>query len=579
MANERFAHRVFVDFEFVSRPGEWPDVVCCAYRIDDEPTCVLWRDRLESTPPYPIGDDTVVVSFTQAEWSCHLALYWKLPKHVIDLNCELRMLSNGFKLPAGHSLIGFCRWLGLDAGDAAIKDAIRTRIIKGWPFTPEEKDLILKYAGSDVDILALLFGRIEHHLDADRALHRGDWSWVSAVMEHRGVPINGPLFREIADPATWNALRDALVPQLDRAGIYIAHNDGTYHFSFECFEEFLSDRNIPWLRTEEGRLSTKDKVFEDLAKGHPELESLRQLRHIRDKMRTIDLAVGKDDRNRTVLWPFKAKSGRTQPAASQWSFSPAVWTRNLIEPGRGMAISYVDYSSMEFLIAAAKSHDPLMHKFYENDPYLSFAKHIGAAPSDATKQSHGKLRDRYKTGLLAIQYGVSYVTLAAKLGITQVAAQAMIDQHHELFSTYWAWAENWLAWALDHGIMWTHMDWRCAVGDVELKTRSIINWPVQSIGGDILRISCIWATKRGLRLCAPVHDAILIEASADRIGRNVELLQAIMARASSLVLGGPTLRTDAKTIVYPEHYSDSRGDEIWSHVTGLLEHMRKGAPR
>jgi hypothetical protein len=120
------------------------------------------------------------------------------------------------------------------------------------------------------------------------------------------------------------------------------------------------------------------------------------------------------------------------------------------------------------------------------------------------------------------------------------------------------------------------MDWRCVVGDVELKTRSIINWPVQSIGGDILRTSCIWATKRGLWLCAPVHDALLIEAPIDRIDRHVQLLQDIMARTSSLVLGGPTLRTDAKIVRYPEHYTDSRGDEIWAHVTGLLE-RRMGA--
>jgi DNA polymerase I len=173
---------------------------------------------------------------------------------------------------------------------------------------------------------------------------------------------------------------------------------------------------------------------------------LRQLKHIRDKMRSVELAVGDDDRNRTVLWPFKAKNGGTQPAASAWAFSPAVWMRNLIRPGPGMAISYVDYSQMEFLIAAAKS--------------------------------------------LAIQYGVSSVTLAAKLGVSQVAAQAMIDQHHELFSTYWRWADDWLAWALDHGIMWTNVDWQCVVGDVELKTRAIINWPVQSVGGDILRMAC-----------------------------------------------------------------------------------------
>ena len=199
----------------------------------------------------------------------------------------------------------------------------------------------------------------------------------------------------------------------------------------------LKTEGIPWPLTEDGRLSTEAKVFDDLSKGHQQLEGLRQLKHIRDKMRSVELAVGGDDRNRTVLWPYKAKSGRTQPAASAWAFSPAVWMRNLIEPAEGMAISYVDYSSMEFLIAAAKSRDPLMLKFYENDPYLSFAKHVGATPSWATKHTHGPLRDRYKTGLLAIQYGVACVTLAAKLGVSQVAAQAMIDQHHELFSTYW----------------------------------------------------------------------------------------------------------------------------------------------
>jgi DNA polymerase-1 len=576
MANEgRFVHRVFVDFEFAQRPDKRPDVVCCAYKIDDQPTRIIWRDQLGETPPYPIGHDAVVVSFTQAEWSCHLALRWKLPKHVIDLNCELRLASNGLKLPAGQSLIGFCRWLGVEAGDAAVKDAIRGRIIAGGPFSPEEKAMILKYAGSDVDILALLFDRIELHLDYDRALYRGDWSWVSALMENYGVPINGSLFRQIADPTTWNALRDALVPELDPAGIYVKHNDGSYHFNFGHFGEYLEAQGIPWPLTEDGRLSTTAKVFEDMTKGHSQLEGLRQLKHVRDKMRAVELSVGDDNRNRTVLWPYKAKSGRTQPAASQWIFSPAVFLRNLIEPGPGRAISYVDYSSMEFLVAAAKSRDPLMLKFYENDPYLSFAKHVGAAPQHATKHTHGPLRDCYKIGLLAIQYGVAAVTLAAKLGVSQVAAQSMIDQHHELFSTYWAWAEDWLAWALDHGIMWTHVDWQCIVGDVELKTRTIINWPVQSIGGDILRLSCIWATKRGLRLCAPVHDAILLESPVDVIDRDVQLLRDIMARASSLVLGGPALRTDAKIVRHPDHYTDSRGDEIWAHVTQLLERMQR----
>ena len=148
--------------------------------------------------------------------------------------------------------------------------------------------------------LAFCSTQVEPHLDYDRALYRGDWSWVSALMEHRRA-INGPLFRQIANPVTWSAMRDALVPELDRAGIYVPHNDGTTISASIASTNILTAKNIAWPRTKTGRLSTESKVFENIAKGHPELEDLRQLRHIRDKMRAVDLAVGDDDRNRTVL--------------------------------------------------------------------------------------------------------------------------------------------------------------------------------------------------------------------------------------------------------------------------------------
>ena len=92
-----------------------------------------------------------------------------------------------------------------------------------------------------------------------------------------------------------------------------------------------------------------------MCKALPQLEDLRQLRHARDKMRKIKLAVGADDRNRTVLWPFQSKTSRTQPKASRWIFSPAVWLRSLIKPTPGMAIAYIDCSGMEFQIAAVLS--------------------------------------------------------------------------------------------------------------------------------------------------------------------------------------------------------------------------------
>ena len=67
---------------------------------------------------------------------------------------------------------------------------------------------------------------------------------------------------------------------------------------------------------------------------------------------------------------------------------------------------------MEFLNAAALSDghcgptNPMLDMYRSGDPYLSFAKRVGAAPAWATKKTHEELRDRYKVGLLAVQYGM-----------------------------------------------------------------------------------------------------------------------------------------------------------------------------
>ena len=128
---------------------------------------------------------------------------------------------------------------------------------------------------------------------------------------------------------------------------------------------------------------------------------------------------------------------------------------------------------------------------------------------------------------------------------------------------------------LQTGMMSSAMGWTCRTGVLELNERSIRNWPVQTAGADILRIACIMATRRGIRLLATVHDAVLIEAPVERIEADVALMREIMRRASRVVLnasasGRHELRTDAKSIRYPDRYSDPRGAGIWDHVLELL---------
>src|SRR5262249_22155817 len=106
------------------------------------------------------------------------------------------------------------------------------------------------------------------------------------------------------------------------------------------------------------------------------------------------LAVGDDGRNRTLLSPFPARAGANQPSNSRFIFGPAVWLRSLIKPPPSYAVAYVDWSQQEFGIAAALSGDPAMQAAYNSgDPYLAFAKQVGAVPEDATKASHGPVRE------------------------------------------------------------------------------------------------------------------------------------------------------------------------------------------
>src|SRR5262249_29781067 len=291
----------------------------------------------------------------------------------------------------GKGLIGALRYYGLDAIGTKQKDAMRECILKGWPFTPEEQQKILAYCYSDIDALLRLLPKILSDPDFELAvaLHHGEFAATSALMEYRGVPVDMEIFTQLADKNTWRAVRDDMVPTIDaRYGVYVRNAAGDWTFNMERFAAYLTREGIGWPLLESGKFNMKRKTFEDMSKGWPQLEELRQLRHARDKMRKVKLAVGTDGRNRTVLWPFKAKTSRTQPKASQWIFSPAVWLRSLIKPEPGMAVAYVDWSSMEFMVGACHANDPVMIEFYRNDPYLSFPKRVGAAPSWATKQTH-----------------------------------------------------------------------------------------------------------------------------------------------------------------------------------------------
>ena len=118
------------------------------------------------------------------------------------------------------------------------------------------------------------------------------------------------------------------------------------------------------------------------------------------------------------------------------------------------------------------------------------------------------------------------------------------------------------------GELVTTFGWRLRIqGDVN--PRSVANFPVQANGAEMLRLACCMATEQGIRVCAPVHDALLVEGPAEKIEEVVGQTQAVMEEAGHLVLGGFGLRSDAEIVTWPDRYVDKRGELMWHTVLGI----------
>jgi hypothetical protein len=370
---------------------------------------------------------------------------------------------------------------------------------------------------------------------------------------------------------------------LRRAAELVALGSGNYggrplSFSSTRFAAWLSQAGIPWPRLPSGALDLSDDAFRQMARQYPAVAPLRELRHSLSQLRLNELAVGSDGRNRCLLSAFASRTSRNQPSNSKFIFGPSVWLRGLIQPGAGRAVAYLDWGQQEFGIAAALSGDTAMMAAYTSgDPYLAFAKQAGAVPPDATKTSHKVERERFKVCALAVQYGMGDKSLAEALGQPEICARNLLQLHRETYPKFWRWSQAAVDHAMLHGYLYTVFGWRVHVG-AEVNPRSLANFPMQANGAEMLRLACCLATERGIEVCAPIHDALLIEADADAIEQAVADCGEAMREASEIVLSGFALRTDTKIIRHPERYSDPRGEHMWELVSELLTTQKQGVP-
>jgi DNA polymerase family A len=560
-----FKSVIAIDFEFSAPNGERPLVVCLVAKdLVSGKTWRIFQDDLNQMrkPPYPANSETLIVAYyASAEMNCYLSLNWAFPEYLLDLFTEFRCLTNGKKLSAGGaSLLGALSYFGLSGIEALEKEGMRELAMRGGQYSKKEQSALLNYCESDVLAVERLILAMLPFIDLPRAYYRGRYMKTAALMEYNGIPVDTNALSQLRDK--WDEIQYKLIAQIDKE--FQVYEDKT--FKTQRFADYLIRNHMSWPTLPTGNLDLSDDTFKDMCKTYPQLSPLRELRVTLSRMRLSTLAVGRDGRNRCLISAFRAKTGRNQPSNAQFIFGPSTWLRSLIKPKQGVGVAYIDWSQQEFGIAAALSGDELMKEAYASgDPYLAFAKQAGTVPLDATKESHPKQREQFKACVLAVQYGMGAESLAARIDLPVIKARELLCLHRQTYRKFWEWSDAALDYAMLNGKLWTVFGWAIHLDETP-NPRSLANFPMQANGAEMLRLACILMAEQNIKICAPIHDAVLIEAPLEELDNSIAIAKECMKKASQIILGGFELATDEEVIRYPERYVDKRGKAMWEAV-------------
>jgi hypothetical protein len=567
-----FAEVWCCDTEFAIRDDGRPDVACLvAIEAKSGRAIRLGQSALRRLPaaPFDTGPQALFVSYSApAELGCFLQLGWPFPLNILDLYVEYRCVRNIGDGKGKRGLIDALMHYGLAHLDPDVKAGMRQLAMRGGPWTVQEEGELLDYCESDVRALLALLPAMApdmRHISIEEALFRGRYMAAVARINRFGIPIDRQRYQAVRENR--EAIIRSTVTTAEAAGSYGVY-DGT-HFRMERFREWVEKHGIRWPMTPSGeRLSTSDETFRDMAALHPEVAPLRECRRTLEVLNSFALDLGSDDRARYFLGPFGSITGRNIPKAAQFVFSMPKWLRCLIRAPESHGVAYIDWSAQEYAIAAALSGDEKMIEAYRSgDPYIAFAIDAGFAPPDATKHSHPRVRGMCKVCVLGIGYGQGAQGLAQQAGISLSRAEALLRGHRAAYPMFYTWRQrqvNGLARAGEYRAL---LGWRWSTEKAR-NPRTVMNFPMQANGAEMMRVAAIAATEAGIEVCAPVHDAFLVCAPSGRLEADIARTQEIMRAAAEQLLGF-AIRADCEIKAhFPEHFVPKESEAIdnWQAV-------------
>ena len=585
---EIFEHILVFDYEFSQPEGDNPKLVCLAVKdLVSGKEVSEWLVGQDKSFPFPLEKSLLVAHHVVAEASCiikhcgrELPLFW------FDTMLEEQKFYNGLRV-SGYGLLDSCHRYEIKTGSQENKKYYRDLIINNYPnYSDEEKQQILEYNKSDIEINELLFYKQLDKAERDgrdfkeyigQAIFHAKAKAVCAKIENNGIPINMQLYNDLNEyyPAVVNLEREE-INKLCGVELYV---NGV--FTQKNFEEFLKKEGLfsTWPRTEKGKCKTDDKTLYRYQDTNAKIMALRNAFFIINAKKLQGVCLGPDNRSRCSLNMFQQITGRTNVSTKLNPFGAPRRMRNLIGTDENNYLIYADWKSQEAAIQAALSQDPKMIEAVKSgDPYMYTAIALGAAPKNAIKATHKKVRDIYKQSFLALAYMQTPIGLQRKLQCKSSEAFYKHEQVSNLYFRYFKWIKGVINESTLRGYFTTIYGWKYHITSNEaVNPRRLANWPLQSHGSEILRTAIIDLDMAGFEISMPVHDAVLFHMKRKgwrEMRKEIQQIQKIMSEAAAKVIRAH-IPVEIK-IIRSQYEQDKEHQELWKKLYEKVLRVKSG---
>jgi hypothetical protein len=524
--------------------------------------------------------------------------------------------------PSPLSLLGACSHYGILVQSEGHKDDMRKLVLRGHPYTEEERKMILDYCQEDVMETAALAEKMLPDIPTllqipglKAAVYRGasarGFAWARTV----GIPMDTDTLDRLN--RHWPAVMAAMSSDVQRE--FPIFLPGSSDIAPTLWKEYLSRtgrlKDWPMTNGGMGRSSAKpqpkrdEKTLRAMAKRYPIFHTLHSYLTVRNCTKLgLEFPVGKDGRSRVHFWDFGTATSRCSPSSKKFVISggsPAF--RHLVKPRKGEVLIEMDWSAQEVWIAAHLSGDKAMQRMLSHgDAYVAFGVMAKLLPANATKNAenspywttnpdmakqHATIRNRLKGVALGVLYGKTAYTIASEENMTLQEAENLLKLHHRLFPTFWNWITDIVTESLATRRIYSKFGWMMKLlsprkraqhldenGRKKNIQNSLQNFPMQTHGAEMLRLALTYAADAKIPVCAPLHDAIFAVAPAEKEKETVDGLLDCMRRASIGVIGAE-VPVEVEITRYPNRYIPHKKQEAidaWKVMMDTLEKIATG---